>query len=314
MRHGVPESNCDFLVGIFVGFSAFGQNTYKPDVETVKQFERARRTVPWAVTLNMFGFGIGSFVQGDKRGATPQIVLSTVGYAFLIPGILILHGAPQSKDGQKALLAGNVAIGIGSAVMGVNELIGAIRPVMYQFNPDFNAFYDVNNHFGWPGQAPALNSVPTNNAAVVSPVTNQAPIANSQISTPAQNAQPQTAIPQLADGDQAPVFDKPHSIVIDVWKYGKNYWDHLIAKSVIYNQTQPLTFIFYGYANNKWISLGKVLLNDNGSLARFQVGVVDSGNYFSLHNFRWFAIQPQEDVTPTVGISIENNDITFTFQ
>ena len=52
------------VLGIFSCVSIFGQN-----IAEVKEFERARRIIPVSISLNIFGFGIGSFIQGDYKNA-----------------------------------------------------------------------------------------------------------------------------------------------------------------------------------------------------------------------------------------------------
>ena len=120
-----------FMLIFFTCFSVFGQ-----DVTAVKEFERARRTIPISISLNIFGFGIGSFIQGDTIAGVLQIGLSTIGYALLLPGIFY----PKSS-----------LIGFGSALIAGNAIFGTIKPVMYQFDKKFDTFYDINNDAKWPG-------------------------------------------------------------------------------------------------------------------------------------------------------------------
>jgi hypothetical protein len=132
------------MVGIFTCVSVFGQ-----DVAKVKEFERARKTIPVAISLNIFGFGIGSFLQGDTKAALIQLGISAVGYAFFLPGILVPVG--HGKDAFNEASTKNALIGIGGTIMAANALIGAIRPTLYQFDARFDAFYDINNEARWPG-------------------------------------------------------------------------------------------------------------------------------------------------------------------
>jgi len=142
------------MIMIFIGVSVFGQN-----VAAVKQFERARRTIPVSISLNIFGFGIGSFVQGDYKSAFIQLGVSTVGYALLFSGILGNFSKTETRydngyrytnkiqdDGPK-----NTLIGIGSALLVSNMVFGTIRPTLYQFDKKFDDFYDINNDVKWPG-------------------------------------------------------------------------------------------------------------------------------------------------------------------
>ena len=151
------------MIGIFTCFSVFGQ-----DVAAVKKFERARRTIPVSISLNVFGFGIGSFLQGDTKAALIQLGISTVGYALLLPGIFadfskteVRMGIISNSNGSAVphnyditttnYTAKYTLIGIGSVLMAGNAIFGTIRPVMYQFDKQFDTFYDINNEAKWPG-------------------------------------------------------------------------------------------------------------------------------------------------------------------
>jgi len=137
------------IISIFTCVYAFGQ-----DVAAVKEFERARRTIPISITLNIFGFGIGSFIQGDYKNAFIQLGVSTVGYALLLPGIFGNFTAPNgekwSHNNSKVHDAKYALIGIGSALVAGNAIFGSIRPVLYQFDQKFDVFYDPNNEIKWP--------------------------------------------------------------------------------------------------------------------------------------------------------------------
>ena len=150
------------FIGIFACCSIFGQ-----DITMVKKFERARKTIHSSISLNLFGFGIGSFVQGDIKGAIVQICFSTVGYALLLPGIFanfetrewvvdvpyrhypyqdeVGHYETRVNSGAKYAL-----ISLGSIFLGANSYIGTIRPVLYQFDKQFDEFYNTRNQSRWP--------------------------------------------------------------------------------------------------------------------------------------------------------------------
>jgi len=130
-----------FLVGILTCASVFGQ-----DIAKVKEFERAKKTISLAVSLNFFGFGIGSLIQGDTKATFLQLGISTVGYAFLLSGLL----TPLSKKDGIYQDTKDTMVIIGGALMGGNALIGAIRPTLYQFDEKFDTFYDIDNEARWP--------------------------------------------------------------------------------------------------------------------------------------------------------------------
>jgi hypothetical protein len=134
------------MIGVLTCFSAFGQ-----DVAAVKKFERARRTIPVSISLNIFGFGIGSFIQGDTKTAFIQLGVSIVGYALLLPGIFGDSIARANDHDYMETGFKNTLIGLGSALLTGNMILGIICPVMYQFDEQFDAFYDVNNESKWPG-------------------------------------------------------------------------------------------------------------------------------------------------------------------
>ena len=114
-------------------------------VREVKEFERARRYVPYSVAINLFGFGFGSLVQDDTDSWLVQMFTSSLGYGFLMPGIF---GDYDNNSNPKK----NFLIGIGSFFMGLNLILAISFPVEYQFDPKFNAFYNVNNDAEWPGR------------------------------------------------------------------------------------------------------------------------------------------------------------------
>jgi hypothetical protein len=134
------------MIGIFTCFSVFGQ-----DVAAVKKFERARRTIPLSISLNIFGFGIGSFIQGDTKSAFIQLGISTVGYVFLLPGVFGDSIARANNYDYMDTDVKNTLIGLGSTLLTGNIIFGTIRPVMYQFDKQFDAFYDIHNDSKWPG-------------------------------------------------------------------------------------------------------------------------------------------------------------------
>ena len=140
------------MIGIFTCFSVFGQ-----DVAAVKKFERARRTIPVSISLNIFGFGIGSFIQGDTKAAFMQLGISTIGYAFLLPGIFVDYSRTATARTRNNYYSHDnytpkyALIGTGSVLLAGNAIFGTIRSVMYQFDEQFDAFYDINNEAKWPG-------------------------------------------------------------------------------------------------------------------------------------------------------------------
>jgi hypothetical protein len=138
------------MIGIFTCCSVFGQ-----DVTLVKKFERARRTIPVSISLNIFGFGIGSFIQGDTKSGFIQLGISTVGYALLLSGIFGRFEAREGHaypDGSTTAYGAKYAlIGTGCAILSGNIIFGTIRPVMYQFDEQFDVFYDINNEAKWSG-------------------------------------------------------------------------------------------------------------------------------------------------------------------
>lgn len=77
--------------------------------------------------LNMFlGFGIGSFVQGDKGFGHMQLWGDIGGYALMIPGLCLMFSGNEDN-----LIGGAALTTIGSAVIGVVGTINLIRPWLY---------------------------------------------------------------------------------------------------------------------------------------------------------------------------------------
>ena len=144
------------LICIISSFSVFGQS-----ITEVKEFERVRRTVPISISLNIFGFGIGSFLQGDLKSALIQLGISTAGYALIFSGIFGNFGTRTEtysngyggyyEDIYENTGPKNALIGLGSVILAGNAFFGAYKAINYQFDKKFDLFYDINNDIKWPG-------------------------------------------------------------------------------------------------------------------------------------------------------------------
>jgi len=105
----------------------------------------------------------------------------------------------------------------------------------------------------------------------------------------------------------APVFDKPHAIVLDMWSYGKKYEDYVR----VYNSTshENIAFNVFGYdeKNKTWLVLGVARLKQAADR-----DTVDSPFNGKIKPFRWFAVQSLNDLNFTAQAVIKNNDILIT--
>ena len=141
------------LVCVFICISVFGQ-----DVTAVKKFERARKTVPVAISLNFFGFGIGSFMQGDIKSALIQAGISTVGYTMLFVGgfgdfrreVEREEAGHTFKEKEPNWAIKGTIMGVGTTLLFGNMFFGTWRATTYQFDKQFDDFYNINNDASWP--------------------------------------------------------------------------------------------------------------------------------------------------------------------
>jgi len=105
----------------------------------------------------------------------------------------------------------------------------------------------------------------------------------------------------------APVFDKPHAIVLDMWSYGRRYEDYVR----VYNSTahENISFNVFGYdeKNKMWIVIGVARLKQAADR-----DTVDSPLNGKIKSFRWFAVQSLNDLNFTAQVVVNRNDILIT--
>lgn len=90
-------------------------------------YEENERSGVGPFFLNMLlGFGIGSFVQGDKGFGHMQLWGDICGYALMIPGLCMMF-----KGNEDTLMGGAVLTTIDSAAVGIVGTINLIRPWFY---------------------------------------------------------------------------------------------------------------------------------------------------------------------------------------
>jgi hypothetical protein len=106
----------------------------------------------------------------------------------------------------------------------------------------------------------------------------------------------------------APVFDRPHAIVLDMWSYGsRNYEDYV----KVYNSTlhENISFNVFGYdeKNKRWVLIGSARLKKVTD--RDTINSPLSGE---LDHFRWFAIHSLDNLDFNAQAIIKSNDILIT--
>ncbi|MCL2880252.1 MAG: hypothetical protein FWF29_08420 [Treponema sp.] len=115
------------------------------------------------------------------------------------------------------------------------------------------------------------------------------------------------AFSQTNSNTPKPSFDKPHSMVVDMWQYGRRYNDSIKTYSAI-KQTQSLDFIYYGFnqKNKNWDVLGSATIKEFGD--RDSTNIPDR----ILGQYRWFAIQSVDGIDFDISVRINSNDLNVT--
>jgi len=119
--------------------------------------------------------------------------------------------------------------------------------------------------------------------------------------TPSVEAKPKIVI-------QAPVFDKPHAIVLDMWSYGSRKYEDYIK---VYNSTlhENISFNVFGYdgRNQRWVIIGAAKLKKVADR-----DTISSPLNGELNRFRWFAIHSLDDLNFNAQAVINNYDVLIT--
>jgi len=108
--------------------------------------------------------------------------------------------------------------------------------------------------------------------------------------------------------ESAPVFDRPHAIVLDMWSYGSKRYEDYVK---VYNSTlhENISFNVFGYdeKNQRWVLIGAARLKKitDGD-------TIDSPLNGELNNFRWFAIHSLDNLTFNAQAVINSNDVLIT--
>jgi len=106
----------------------------------------------------------------------------------------------------------------------------------------------------------------------------------------------------------APIFDRPHAIVLDMWSYGsRRYGDYV----KIYNSTihENISFNVFGYdeKNQRWVLIGAAKLKKVADR-----DTIDSPFNGGLNHFRWFAIHSLNNFDFNAQAVINSNDVLIT--
>ena len=106
----------------------------------------------------------------------------------------------------------------------------------------------------------------------------------------------------------APVFDRPHVIVLDMWSYGSQKYEDYVK---VYNSTlhEQISFNVFGYdeKNSRWVLIGSARLKKTGDS-----DTIDSPLNGELNHFRWFAIQSLDNLDFNAQAVINRNDVLIT--
>jgi len=106
----------------------------------------------------------------------------------------------------------------------------------------------------------------------------------------------------------APAFDKPHSIVLDMWSYGSQKYEDYIK---VYNSTlhENISFNVFGYDENnkRWVIIGAAILKKVADR-----DTIDSPLNGELKHFRWFAIHSLDNLDFNAQAVINRNDVLIT--
>jgi hypothetical protein len=106
----------------------------------------------------------------------------------------------------------------------------------------------------------------------------------------------------------APVFNRPHAIVLDMWSYGSRGYEDYVK---VYNSTlhENISFNVFGYdaENDRWVIIGAARLKKVTDRA-----TIDSPLKGKLDHFRWFAIHSLDNLEFNAQAVISRNDILIT--
>jgi hypothetical protein len=107
---------------------------------------------------------------------------------------------------------------------------------------------------------------------------------------------------------QAPVFNRPHAIVLDMWSYGSRRYEDYVK---VYNSTlhENISFNVFGYDadNARWVLIGSARLRRIADR-----DTIDSPLNGELKHFRWFAIHSLDNLNFNAQAVINRNDILIT--
>ena len=106
----------------------------------------------------------------------------------------------------------------------------------------------------------------------------------------------------------APVFDRPHAIVLDLWNYGIGSYKDYVK---VYNSTshEQISFNVFGYdeTNSRWVIIGTARLKKITDS-----DTIDSPLNRKLNVFRWFAIHSLDNLDFNAHAIIRRNDVLIT--
>jgi hypothetical protein len=106
----------------------------------------------------------------------------------------------------------------------------------------------------------------------------------------------------------APVFDRPHAIVLDMWSYGSQDYEDYVK---VYNSTlhENISFNVFGYDpnNNRWVLIGSAKLKKVTDR-----DTINSPLNGEFNHFRWFVIHSLDNLNFNAQAVINSNDVLIT--
>jgi len=104
-----------------------------------------------------------------------------------------------------------------------------------------------------------------------------------------------------------PVFDKPHSRVLDLKVYGDNYRDYVKITNSTSHEKCSFNVFAYDTKTDKWVLIGPADLQK-----REETATVRSVFNGKLRRFRWFAITSLDGFDFQVQVDVRRHDIRLT--
>jgi hypothetical protein len=101
--------------------------------EKIFLFDKFDKSAGLPVTLNLLvGFGVGSYIQGDKMGGTIQVISESLGVVGIILGMLSTGPSSQTENAYEEDSVLMVAAGVGIIFYVGAKIFGGVRPFVFK--------------------------------------------------------------------------------------------------------------------------------------------------------------------------------------